>query len=315
MGADKEIYPWLRTQWRGCVERLRDGRLPHALLISGEHGVGVGDFAERLVCALLCLGDDKPCGHCQACKLHSGKNHPDFMRIKAEKEGGEIKAGQIRDLLSFLQISRHYDGFKTVLIVGADAMNRSAANGLLKMLEEPPDDTVIVLTSHSPFSLPATVRSRCQAVRLSCPDRQELVAWLAGRRNVEPAEAERRLAAHAWRPMHALAGTSDAGGEADKDGFFEDINKFLQQGISLVEVSEKWANQPALKVHQWLLERVEETIRREFAAQGRGLPLRKLFSFYDRQKYRCLTLKVHLNPRLLLESALIEWQVVHAAAS
>lgn len=314
MDADKEIYPWLQAQWHGCIERLNSGRLPHALLISGEQGVGVGDFAERLVRALLCLGDDKPCGRCRACKLHSGKNHPDFMRVEAEKEGGEIKAGQIRELLSFLQISRHYDGFKTVLIVNADAMNRSAANGLLKMLEEPPNDTVMVLTSHSPFGLPATVRSRCQAIRLSCPDRDGLVAWLAEACQIDSAEAERRLAAHAWRPMHALAAVSGEDGEPDKDAFLEDLGGFLQQRSTLIEMSEKWAGQPPLNVHRWLLERAEETIRREFTGQGRGLSLRRLFRFYDRQKYRCLTLKVHLNPRLLLESALIEWRVVHAAA-
>ena len=307
-------YPWLQAQWRGCMERLRAGRLPHALLVSGERGVGVGDFTEQLTGACLCLEDDRPCGRCRACKLHSGGNHPDFMRIEAEKEGGEIKSGQIRELLSFLQISRHYDGLKTVLIVGADAMNRSAANGLLKMLEEPPGDTVMVLTSHSPFSLPATVRSRCQAVRLSCPDRRALVAWLAAAGNVEPAEAERRLDDHAWRPVHALA-AGDENGERGKDDFLEDVDAFLQKRSTLVEVSEKWAEQPALKLHQWLLERAEETIRREFTAQRQGLPLRKLFSFYDRQKHRCLTLKVHLNPRLLLESALIEWGVVHAAAA
>ncbi len=315
-----DIYPWQQTRWDACMARLREGKLPHALLLHGETGTGVGDFSERLVGALLCSGDDKPCGHCRACRLREGGNHPDFCEVAAEKEGGDIKVSQIRDLLSFLQIARHYSAFKTVLIRDADAMNRAAANSLLKMLEEPPANTVMVLTSRHPFRLPATVRSRCQTVRLSSPDRQQAGAWLAAACDINEDEAAHRLAACLWRPIHALAAAradADSDTPPGRDDFRKDIGELLAGQANPAELIEKWQGQPVAMVHQWLLEAAEEAIRGEFqvaGAAGRGLPLRKLFSFYDRQKYRCLSIKINLNPRLLLESALIEWQLVCAAS-
>ncbi len=308
------VYPWQRTQWDACVSRLDQNRLAHALLVHGEVGVGVGHFAAELVRALLCVGDGrgegKPCGECRGCRLYAGGNHPDFRKVAAEKEDGEIKVGQIRDLLPFVQTSRHYGASKVVLICEAGRMNRSAANGLLKMLEEPPAGTVMVLSSHHPFRLPATVRSRCQTVRLHCTDEHEASAWVAAAAGVNEAEAQRRLIACNRRPLHAAV-ASEAGALGRED-FRADLGGLLQGRAVVVEISEKWQAQPVAAVHQWLLEAAEETIRREFSGAGAGLSLRKLFRFYDRQKYRCLSAKVRLNPRLLLESALIEWQLVCA---
>ncbi len=279
-----ESHPRQQVQWDACMARLNDGNMPHALLLHGEVGVGLRHFADRLASALLCPRDDKPCGDCHACRLHSGGNHPDFCLVAAEKEEGEIKVGQIRDLLSFLQISRHYEALKTVLIRDADMMNRVAANSLLKMLEEPPAGVILLLTSHHPFRLPATVRSRCQSVRLNRSEPQ------------------------------VGAGTLDGDEAPGREAFRKDVANLLRGQTGLAGLAEKWQDQPVRNVHQWLLEITEETIRREFEGAGRGFPLRKLFSFYDRQKYRCLSLKVRLNPRLLLESALIEWQLVCVAA-
>ena len=269
-------HPHQQLQWDACLARLREGRLPHALLVHGEAGVGVEDFSQRLAGVLLCLENSseskEACGHCRACILYASGNHPDFHAIGAAKEGGEIKVGQIRELLSFLQISRHYSAFKTVLIHNADEMNLAAANSFLKMLEEPPGNTVMVLASCYPFRLPATVRSRCQSVRLNC-----------------------------LQPLMA-------GDAAEREEFRADMHKLAAQRVNAADVAERWHEYSVKILHQWLLEIIEEVLRHEFEAP-QGLSLSKLFKLHDRQKWRYRSLKVRLNPRLLLESALIEWQL------
>ena len=309
--SDSAVYPWQREQWDSCIARLNRGRLPHALLVHGEAGLGIVRFAEELTRALLCGSEKKPCGSCRGCLLHASGNHPDFREIKAQKEGGEIRIRQIRELLPFVQTARHYDTFKTVLLRDADMMNRAAANGLLKMLEEPPPGTVLVLTSHHAFRLPATVRSRCQAVRLYCPDPDQARAWLVATASLSEAEAERRLAGCNWRPLHALDVGPD--GALTREDFRNDIAGLIRGQGSVVDISEKWQEISAAVTHRWLLEIAEETIRRGIKkGQGR-LFLRKLFNFHDRQKRRCLLLKVPLNPRVQLESALVEWQSARSA--
>ena len=305
--SDCDIYPWQQEQWDGCLARLDQNKMPHALLVHGEAGIGVSRFAERLVQTLLCNGSDKPCENCRGCRLHAGRNHPDFREVTAEKEGGEIKVGQIRDILPFIQIPRHYDTSKVVLFSDADTMNRAAANSLLKMLEEPPADTLMMLVSHYPFRLPATVRSRCQTVRLRCPDQHQAECWLAATAGISSKEAECRLNACNGHPLRALEADDST---FNRENFRQDITDLVAGQGTLIELSAKWQEQPVATVHQWLLESAEEAIRAELGKEGTGLPLHKLFSFYDRQKYRCLSIKARLNPRLLLESALIEWLLV-----
>ena len=311
-----EIYPWQREQWNMLHSRLSASTLPHALLLHGEEGSGVNHFARRLIETLLCLGDEKPCGRCRTCRLHAGGNHPDFLEVVPEKEGGDIKISQVRALVDYLQSTRHYGKFKVVLMESADAMNRAAANGLLKTLEEPPSNALIVLASHSPFLLPATVRSRCQSVRLDCHDHTEACKWLSAAEGIDEDEAERRLISHRWRPLHATSApsgdTNTAQGE-DRESFFRDIDSLHKRRAALVEVAEKWHAQPTRQVQRWLLELAEAAIVRQVKNPSPEISLRKLFSFYDRQKYRYLSRRVRFDSHLLIEGALIEWQSVYPA--
>ena len=300
------IYPWQQAQWDAFMMRWHQKNLPHALLLHGEDGVGVENFSECLVRTLLCLGENKPCGNCRTCKLYTGSNNPDFYKIGVEKEDGEIKIKQIRELIPFLQVPRHYNMLKIALIQNADLMNYAAASSLLKMLEEPPEHVLIVLTSHHPFRMLATVRSRCQTIHLRSPNQRQSCIWLAKACDISESEAKRRLISCSWRPIHALEVTKSL----TREDFYKDVNELIKKQTTLIELTKKWQEQPVNAVHQWLLEATENAITREFKNEG-GLPLHKLFSFYDRQKYRYLSTKVRLNPRLLLESALIEWQRAH----
>ncbi len=163
---------------------LRRGALHHAYLFGGPAGVGKGTAARLLAQAANCeapgeggaLRDD-PCGACAACRKIARDAHPDVRVLAEEREmaragrweprGGrapsrEIVVDQIRDLVDRRLSLRRFEGRRRVVVIDpADAMNAPAQNALLKTLEEPPDDTTLVLVSSSPDSLLPTIRSRC----------------------------------------------------------------------------------------------------------------------------------------------------------
>jgi DNA polymerase-3 subunit delta' len=105
-------------------------------------------------------------------------SHPDLLLVETEEDSRVIKIDQIRQLIDFAQKTSTLASHKLVLLGPAEAMNASAANALLKCLEEPSATTQILLYSHQPSALPATVRSRCQALAMSPPGPQQCLDWL-----------------------------------------------------------------------------------------------------------------------------------------
>lgn len=141
---------------------LKKGRLPHALLFTGEPGVGKLFTAKQLLKAINCKNRDKEfnsCDNCRNCRLIESFNFPDLFFIKPE--GEQIKVEAVRELNEFLNMSPYEASTKMVLINEADKLNISAANAFLKTLEEPPRDTLIILITEKPDLLPDTIRSRC----------------------------------------------------------------------------------------------------------------------------------------------------------
>jgi DNA polymerase-3 subunit delta' len=162
------------------------GRLPHALLIAGPAGVGKRLLTDLLVRGLLCRDprpDSLPCGRCQDCHLVHLGNHPDLVRVGPDPQGksDEIKVGVIRDLVESEGLTATRGSHKVVSIDPAERMNPSAANALLKTLEEPTPGTLFCLITERAHLLPATVRSRCQRLNLVLPDEAQAMEWLAGR--------------------------------------------------------------------------------------------------------------------------------------
>ncbi|NLT17742.1 MAG: hypothetical protein GXY11_08995 [Clostridiales bacterium] len=141
------------------------GRVPHAVLITGERGAGKRNTAERLAGMLLCTGHPKPCGACRGCRLRETGSHPDLLRVSEQK--GTIKIETVRDLIEELSKKPYGEGHRAVLIENAQAMTVQAQNCLLKTLEDPPDGTVFVLTCRSERELLPTVVSRCRVVRIT----------------------------------------------------------------------------------------------------------------------------------------------------
>ena len=186
---------------RDALARLLEGRerLPHALLAHGPTGIGKVDFARALAAAMLCEAPrrDGACGSCASCHWFSQGNHPDYREIlpeaAAEDDEGEaegeapraekakslvIKIDQVRALADFISLSTHRAGHRVLVIHPAEAMQPAGANALLKTLEEPPPQTLIVLVSDRPARLLPTIVSRCRRLTLRIPPRADALAWL-----------------------------------------------------------------------------------------------------------------------------------------
>jgi DNA polymerase-3 subunit delta' len=216
-------FPWHRAI---LMRLLADrSRLPHALLVQGSTGIGKTEFARALGASALCETprDGLACGQCASCHWFSQGNHPDYREIipeaaeeesesveaeqgaakaeKAEKAKSlVIKIEQIRDVADFVSLTTHRGGHRVLVIRPAETLHPAAANALLKTLEEPPPQTLIVLVSDRPARLLPTIRSRCRVLDLPKPPRDEALKWLRAE-GVEGPEAA--LAAAGGAPLLA----------------------------------------------------------------------------------------------------------------
>ena len=194
--------PWLLERGRDLLERDAADRLPHALLVAGESGIGKRAFARWLAEALLCLerGADGACGVCRACRQLVADAHPDFLVLAPDGPSETIRVDAVRELVEWLQLTARGGGYRTALLLGADTLNRNAANALLKTLEEPGEQGLAILVADRAAALPATVRSRCQTLSLRVGERRIALEWLAARVD----DPERALARARGRPFAAL---------------------------------------------------------------------------------------------------------------
>ncbi|MGH7231998.1 MAG: DNA polymerase III subunit delta' [Nitrospiraceae bacterium] len=172
------------------------GRVAHAYLFFGEDRIGKRLAAMRFVQALNCEtapgahGPDA-CGACRSCCQIEAHTHPDFLMIEPDREQAnpQIKIEQIREIEQQVIYRPLIGRYKSVLLDDADRMTLSAANALLKTLEEPPAHSLFVLITGRPSALPATIRSRCQGIRFIPPAHTQVEAALILKREIPPADA------------------------------------------------------------------------------------------------------------------------------
>lgn len=190
------VTEWHAAAWQQLQASRQQQRLPHALLLSGEAGIGKAEFAAQVAASLLCeqpAADGRACGHCHACQRVAAQTHPDRIQLAPEEPGKPIKVDAIRQLIQALSLTGHYGRYRVVLMEPAEVMNSNAANAFLKSLEEPPANTLLILVTSAPARLPATIRSRCQPLRLKSPDSAAAAAWLS-QESGDSSQAEIELA-------------------------------------------------------------------------------------------------------------------------
>lgn len=198
--------PWHSQIWNRFNQQLQENTLPHALLLTGVQHSGKARLALALARLLLCRQPNGGlnCGQCHACELSASGSHGDFRWLQPEEKSRVIKIEQVREVVNFTTKTASFGQRKVVVLSPADSMNTNAANALLKSLEEPSPDTFLILVCHQLHRLPATIRSRCQIIKLPAPAAEESLGWL-DQLTGERAESERLLDLSDEMPLLAEA--------------------------------------------------------------------------------------------------------------
>jgi DNA polymerase-3 subunit delta' len=308
---------WLGAETAKLAAAFAAGRMPHALLIHEAPGAGGEWLASWAAQLVLCTqGERAPCGGCASCRRVLSGQHPDIMTLRLLEDSQQIRIEQVRELSEELSLTSHQGSYKVGIVSPADALNRFAANALLKTLEEPPARTLLVLVATQPSRLPATILSRCQRILVRAPTRSEAIAWLQETRGAADWGAVLDVLGEA--PMLAAGVDARAivqiGRETEQS-----LDEATSGSMDPLATAEKWARADVpLRLRcfeNWLTERIRERVPggpllKEVRAgthlptRGTDLNIRQLFEVLDGVRELRSSLDVPLNRGLALESLL-----------
>lgn len=246
------IHPWNQELWQNLT--LEPERANHALLFNGDAGLGKKDLAFAL--AHFVMTDT----HGHSANLFDAGSHPDlhvlapedqiednlvgkfalrYIEPHAGKPRKTITVDQIRKLSAALVTHPHIAKTRLIVIYAAETMNRSASNGLLKSLEEPPQNTLFLIVSDELSKLAKTIRSRCSLVNFKAPDFDTAKAWLSLQKSVPGDEIDNHLAMANNHPLRALELHQTNYIESLKS-VFTDVNGLWTQRSEATQVAKNW---------------------------------------------------------------------------
>lgn len=301
---------WLKPQVEAWQAMVAAGRAPHALLLAGPAGVGKRALAGWIAARQLGLA---PAGALPEYPV-AEPLHPDLHRLRPPEDKQSIGIDQVRELVAELALTSHEGRGKVAVIEPANLMTTSAANSLLKTLEEPPGHALLVLVADRAGRLPPTVRSRCQRLNVGIPAGSVSLAWLDRLRPGGNWGAALREAGGA--PLAAV----DAHERLDQaEAMARDFGGVAQRRVSPLEVAGRWAKEEPDFVLDWLCRQVQQCIHRSAgtaAGTAGSVVPDSVLNRIDRRNLFCYLDTINrlrnqpagsYNVQLTLESLLIDW--------
>jgi len=331
------IFPWTLSQWQQLVQRVNEKRLPHAMLFCGIEGLGKLDIARQFAQSLLCQQPDDnfmPCSQCRSCTQFEANSHPDFHFIEPEEEGKAIKVDQIRGLTEQFGLAAHYASYRVAIISPAESMNLAAANSLLKSLEEPPENTLIILVSSHSASLPSTILSRCQRVNFVSPSSDMAINWLnkhhIGLFDGEIGGSERALLAMAnGAPLKAVKSV-DSELIKQREQVFSLFLAVAEGAESPLGADKQWLKTgittPIQWVYSWIsdLIKLKVNLREAVINHDKSADLQKLaqqvelgslYQFLDNILDILKKQRAPLNTQMIMDDLLLDWKTLTTSAN
>ncbi len=320
------IYSWQQPQWRRLQESRQQGRLPHALLLTGPQGLGKEVFAHQLAQSLLCTANDpqgESCGQCRSCLLYAAGTHPDVSMITPLEGKKNIAVDQVRELGRYLTLKSQYGGHRVVILAPAEAMNVNSANSLLKTLEEPTEGAVLLLVTHRPVQLPATIRSRCQEIRFHTVDTASGEAWLSSEGLGRDAALLLALADGAPLKAKALADDNIIQARLKSFNILENLAKQETDPITAAVAWIKSGPQQVLHwFYLWSVDMVRlhacqtpphianQDIQVQLLNLANQVSLKALLQWQERVQQALREIEGNSNATLVLETVLMHWQAI-----
>lgn len=310
MSAIVAPLPWQQAVWQQLGEQIEEDHLHHASLLAGPSGVGKRRFGQALAARLLCADPQSGlnCGTCHACDLVAAGTHTDLLQICPEGDSRVIKIEQIRALVSAMSKTASLGERKVILIMPAEAMNLSAANALLKSLEEPGDNTFLILISDMPGQLPATLRSRCQLLRFPVPVERDASAWLDTVTG-EQSRSEELLQLSNGAPIAAADLFSDSEKLQSLQLIHQTLEKLAAREYSAVEAAQSLAKASMLDVLTQVEQVLQQRLKRYSASVLTKPGVRASFELLDKiVKWRAaLAAGTNPNTDLLKQQVLLDF--------
>lgn len=314
---EKLDFPWHDIAWREFEAALSADRLGHAYLIEGPQGLGKLHLAFRM--AARVLGASWP-----AADPPVPLQHPDLNWITLEtddegKQKKQIGIHQVRDACANLAMTSYSGGWKVAVVWPAEQLNPHSANALLKTLEEPAPRTLLLLVRSRLDTLPATIASRCQRVRIAPPPAAAAIAWLEARAG--GGDWQRLLSLAGDAPLLALLLAEEGFRELDGK-FAADLAGILGRRREAMEVAAEWARQPLPMTLRWLdvwtselvrwkaagaVPALESAVRRALQTALEGIPLQRLFRYRDEVRSAMTRNDGVFNTQMVLEGLLVPW--------
>ena len=275
------ICPWLQAPLLQFEAAHGAGRLGHGWLLAGPRGVGKINLALFAARRLLegkdgdvrFLGADEA-ATAMAQRHEPADRHPDLHWAFPEAKRNTLTVEQIREAAQALSLTSLTGQGRVLVLEPADAMTTAAANALLKTLEEPGADTYLLLISHQPGRLPATIRSRCQSLSVGCPPIEEALKWLNGAgKDPEAADWASLLEAARGVPFRAIGYR-----RSDYYNFYNkletEFHEISTNRIDPQAIADTWLAGDIEAALSWLSARLQSIIRARLApdsAEGRDL--------------------------------------------